>query len=187
VVQQDRILNIPNVLTLARIILTPFIVFAILEKQPVMALLLMGVAGLTDMLDGAIARYFNQRSTVGAFMDPLADKLMLISTIVTLYMIDQIPLFLFLAVVFRDIIIVVGAIAYEMVTHKLEMQPSMTSKITTVLQITLVLTVLAEMAWQIPGELFQQIAIWLAFAFTCISGVHYMVVWMRKAVSAEED
>jgi len=186
VVQQDRILNIPNVLTLARIILTPFIVFAILEKQPVMALLLMGLAGLTDMLDGAIARYFNQRSTVGAFMDPLADKLMLISTIVTLYMIGRIPLFLFLAVVFRDIIIMVGAIAYEMVTHKLEMQPTMTSKITTVLQINLVLTVLTEMAWQMPGEMFQQAAIWLAFAFTCMSGIQYMVVWMRKAVSAEK-
>ena len=184
---KDRILNIPNVLTLARIILTPFIVFAILEEQPVMALLLMGVAGLTDMLDGAIARYLDQRSTVGAYMDPLADKLMLISTIVTLYMIDQLPLFLFLAVVFRDIIIMVGAIAYEMVTHQLEMQPSMTSKITTALQITLVLTVLAEMAWQIPGELFQQVAIWLTFAFTCMSGVHYMVVWMRKAVTAEEN
>ncbi len=184
---QDRILNIPNVLTLARIILTPFIVFAILENQPVMALILMGIAGLTDMLDGAIARYFNQRSTVGAFMDPLADKLMLISTIVTLHMIDQIPLFLFLAVVFRDIIIMFGAIAYEMVTHQLEMQPSMTSKITTFFQITLVLTVLGEMAWQIPGEPFQQITIWLTFAFTCISGVQFMVVWTRKAVSAEED
>jgi len=187
VAQQDRILNIPNVLTLTRIILTPFIIFAILEKQPVMALWLMGIAGLTDMLDGAIARYFNQRSTVGAFMDPLADKLMLISTIVTLYMINQLPLFLFLAVIFRDIIIMVGAIAYEMVTHKLEMQPSMTSKITTALQITLVLTVLAEMAWHIPGDLFQQVAIWLTFTFTCMSGVHYMVVWMRKAVTAEKD
>jgi cardiolipin synthase len=184
---KDRILNIPNVLTLARIILTPFIVFAILEEQPVMALLLMGIAGLTDMLDGAIARYLDQRSTVGAFMDPLADKLMLISTIVTLYIIDQIPLFLFLAVVFRDIIIMVGAIAYEMVTHQLEMQPSMTSKVTTFLQITLVLTVLAEMAWQVPGDLFQQVIIWLTFAFTCMSGIHYMVVWTRKAVTAEKD
>jgi cardiolipin synthase len=184
---QDRILNIPNILTLARILLTPFIVFAILENQPTMALLLMGVAGLTDMLDGAIARYLNQRSTVGAFMDPLADKLMLISTIVTLYMMNRIPLFLFLAVVFRDIIIMVGAIAYEMVTHKLEMQPLMTSKITTFLQIIMVLAVLAEMAWQAPGEMFQQLMFRLTFAFTFISGVHYMVAWMRKAVSAEGD
>jgi len=186
-VQQDRILNIPNVLTLARILLTPFIVFAILEQQPTLALMLMGAAGLTDMLDGAIARYFNQRSVVGAFMDPLADKLMLISAIGTLYLVGHIPLFLFLAVIFRDIIIIVGAIAYEMVTHQLKMQPSMTSKITTALQILLALTVLAEMAWHVPGDGFKQAVIWATFLFTCISGVQYMIVWMRKAVTAEDD
>jgi len=179
----DRILNIPNMLTLARILITPFIIFAILEHQPVLALILMAVAGFTDMLDGAIARYFNQRSTVGAFMDPMADKLLLISTIVTLYVIEQIPLFLFLSVIFRDVIIVLGAIAYEMVTHKLEIQPSIASKITTFLQITLVLAVLSQMAWQLPGNDILHISIWLTFAFTCLSGVQYMIVWMGKAIS----
>ncbi len=184
---QDRILNIPNMLTLARIIITPFIVYAIIEHQPALALILMGIAGITDMLDGAIARYFNQRSTVGAYMDPLADKLMLISTIVTLYFIGQLPLFLFLAVVFRDMIIMVGALAYEMVTHKLEMQPSISSKITTFLQIMLVLTVLSELAWQWPGDLVLQSVIWLTFALTCISGIQYMIVWMGKAVTDEDS
>jgi len=184
---QDRILNIPNMLTLARIIITPFIVYAIIEHQPVLALILMGVAGITDMLDGAIARYFNQRSTVGAFMDPLADKLMLISTIVSLYFIEQVPLFLFLAVVFRDMIILVGALAYEMVTHRLEMQPTISSKITTFLQIVLVLTVLSDLAWKLPGDAALQSLIWLTFAFTCISGIQYMIVWMRKAVTAEDN
>ncbi|MDQ6969244.1 MAG: CDP-alcohol phosphatidyltransferase family protein [Mariprofundus sp.] len=183
--KQDRILNIPNVLTLGRILITPFIIYAIIEHQAVLALILMAVAGITDMLDGAIARYFNQRSTVGAYLDPMADKLLLISTIVTLYAIDQIPLFLFLAVIFRDVIIVLGAIAYEMVTHKLKIQPSIASKITTFLQITLVLTVLSDMAWQIPGDGILQISIWLTFAFTCISGIQYMVVWMLKAIADE--
>jgi len=183
---QDRILNIPNILTLARIIITPFIVYAIIKHEPAMALILMGVAGITDMLDGAIARYFDQRSTVGAIMDPLADKLMLISTIVSLYLIEQLPAFLFLAVVFRDMIIVVGAIAYEMVTHKLEMQPTISSKITTFLQIMLVLAVLSHMAWQWPEETIIQWVVWLTFAFTCISGLQYMIVWMRKAVTAED-
>jgi len=182
---QDRILNIPNLLTLARILITPFIIYAILEHQAVLALILMAVAGVTDMLDGAIARYFNQRSTVGAYMDPLADKLLLISTIVTLYFIGQIPLYLFLAVIFRDLIIVVGAIAYEMVTRKLEMQPSIASKITTFLQITLVLAVLSEMAWQFPGQDLLQVSIILTFTLTCVSGLQYMVVWMRKAVTDE--
>jgi len=182
---QDRILNIPNILTLARIIITPFIVYTIIEHQPALALILMGIAGITDMLDGAIARYFNQRSTVGAFMDPLADKLMLISTIVSLYFIDQLPAFLFLAVVFRDMIIMVGAIAYELVTHKLEMQPTIASKITTFLQIILVLTVLSDLAWHLPDNWMLQSMIWLTFAFTCISGLQYMIVWMRKAVTDE--
>jgi len=182
---QDRILNIPNVLTLARILITPFIIYAILEHQAVLALVLMAIAGVTDMLDGAIARYFNQRTTVGAYIDPMADKLLLISTIVTLYLIGQIPLFLFLAVIFRDVIIVLGAIAYEMITHKLEIQPSIASKITTFLQITLVLVVLSEMAWQVPGADVMYLSIWLTFAFTCISGIQYMIVWMRKAVTDE--
>jgi len=182
---QDRILNIPNLLTLARILITPFIIYAILEQQAVLALILMAAAGVTDMLDGAIARYFNQRSTVGSYMDPLADKLLLISTIVTLYFIDHLPLYLFLAVIFRDLIIVVGAIAYEMVTHKLEMQPSIASKVTTFLQITLVLAVLSDMAWQFPGQNVLELSILLTFAFTCISGLQYMVVWMRKAVTDE--
>ncbi len=184
---QERILNIPNLLTLGRILLTPFIIYAILKHQPVLALLLMVIAGLTDMLDGAIARYFNQRSIVGAYMDPLADKLMLIGSFVTLFVIDQIPLFLFIAVVFRDVVIIIGAIAYELVTHKLEMEPSMASKATTFLQIIFVLATLADMAWQLPGDTIQFGLLWLTFAFTCLSGIQYMVVWMKKAVTAEDS
>jgi len=185
--RNERILNVPNLLTLARILLTPFIVYAIIEQQPALALMLMAAAGLTDMLDGAIARLFNQRSTVGAYMDPLADKLMLISSIVTLYTMDMIPLFLFLAVIFRDLIIVIGAIAYEIVTHKLEMRPTITSKITTFLQILLVLAVLSDAAWHIwPTPWLDELA-WLTFALTVISGVQYMVVWMGKAVRDEQS
>ncbi len=183
--QQERILNLPNFLTLSRILLTPFIVYAILEHQPAMALLFMAVAGLTDMLDGAIARIFNQRSTVGAYMDPLADKLMLISAIVTLYTMDQIPLFLFLAVIFRDLIIVIGAIAYEIVTHQLEMTPTITSKITTFLQIMIVLLILANAAWNILPLWMVSAVAWLTFVMTVLSGVQYMIVWMEKAVRNE--
>jgi len=180
---QERILNIPNLLTLARILLTPFIIYAILIHEAKFALLLMAIAGLTDMLDGAIARYFNQRSIVGAYMDPLADKLMLIGSFVTLYVIGEIPLFLFIAVVFRDVVIIIGAIAYELVTRKLVMEPSMASKATTFMQIVFVLATLSGMAWQLPGEMTQQVLVWLTFALTCLSGIQYMVVWMCKAVS----
>ena len=179
-----NILNIPNILTLGRILVTPFIVYAILRGQPELALILMVAAGITDMLDGAIARYFNQRTTVGAYLDPLADKLMLISGFVTLFLIDQVPLFLFLAVIFRDVVIVLGALAYEMVTHQLKMEPSMISKVTTFMQIICVAALILDLAYPL-NELLMQAMVWSTFAVTCISGIHYMLVWTRKAASEE--
>jgi len=179
------ILNIPNILTLARIIVTPVIVYAILSGEAVMALVLMVAAGITDMLDGAIARYFDQRTTVGAYLDPLADKLMLISMFVTLFIIGKVPLFLFLAVVFRDAIIVLGAMAYEMVTHSLKMEPSMISKVTTFMQIVYVVTMLLHMAHPLGGQWIQGV-VWTTFVVTCISGLHYMLVWTRKATFEEK-
>jgi len=149
-----------------------------------MALILMIAAGITDMLDGAIARYFDQRTTVGAYLDPLADKLMLISMFVTLFIIGEVPLFLFLAVIFRDVIIVVGAMAYEMVTHSLKMEPSMASKATTFMQIIYVVTLLLHMAYPL-GEPWIEVVTWSTFAVTCISGLHYLLVWTRKAVTEE--
>ena len=150
-----NILNIPNILTLGRIVITPIIVYAILRGEPEFALALMIAAGITDMLDGAIARYFDQRTTVGAYLDPLADKLMLISTFVALFMIDEVPLFLFLAVVFRDAVIMLGALAYEMVTHQLKMEPSMVSKVTTFMQIVCVATMILDLAFPLNELLMQ--------------------------------
>ena len=180
-----KVLNIPNLLTLFRIVLTPVIVFAVLSQQPKLALGLMVTAGVTDMLDGAIAKHFNQRTTVGAFMDPLADKLMLISCIVTLFLVGQVPLFLFLAVIFRDVIIMGGALAYELVTHRLEMRPSLISKATTMMQIVYVVAVLIQMAFPISA-LLVLVILWVTFALTCVSGVHYMLAWTLKAVRATE-
>ena len=95
------------------------------------------------------------------------------------------PLFLFLAVIFRDVIIVIGAILYEVVTHKLEMRPTLTSKATTFLQIALVLVTLVDPLLALPGWL-KPAVIWLTFAFTCISGVQYMLLWTIKAGRPKE-
>lgn len=179
-----RILSIPNLLTVLRIILTPVVVYAILSDQAWLALALMVAAGVTDMLDGAIARYFNQRTTVGAYLDPLADKIMLISMFVTLFTVDRVPLFLFLAVVFRDVVIVLGAVAYEMVTRSLTMQPSLISKATTFMQIVYVALVLLNMATPLENG-WLDVVTWLTFIVTCISGLHYLVVWTRKAANVE--
>ena len=97
----------------------PIIVYAILIEHAMAALILLIIAGLTDGLDGYWAKRFNQATKIGAYLDPIADKLMLLGMIIALFIIDQVPLYLFLAVVFRDVIIVGGAIAYELVTHRL--------------------------------------------------------------------
>ncbi|MDQ6967114.1 MAG: CDP-alcohol phosphatidyltransferase family protein [Mariprofundaceae bacterium] len=180
----QRLLNVPNMLTLARIIMTPVIVYMVLSDQAWLALVLMVIAGITDMLDGAIARYFNLRTTVGAYLDPMADKILLISLFVTLFIVEQVPLFVFLAIIFRDLIIVVGAITYEIVTHRLTMQPSFVSKATTFIQIIYVVLLLLNMAIVIPVMLLQ-ISMWLTFVLTCASGLHYLISWTGKAAKQE--
>jgi len=181
-----QVINIPNLLTLGRILLTPVIVYFILQGQPIQALVFMAVAGLTDMLDGAIAKHWNMQTTVGAYLDPLADKLMLVSTIVCLFYVDEVPLFVFLAVVFRDAIIIGGAALYELVTRRLRMEPTFLSKATTTVQIFYVLFALLHMAYGIDEGL-MQIVIRLTFAITVVSGVQYMVLWTLKAMHMEED
>jgi len=179
-----EVINIPNLLTLGRILLTPVIVYFILIGKPIHALVFMAVAGLTDMLDGAIAKHCNMQTKVGAYLDPLADKLMLVSTIVCLFYVDEVPLFVFLAVIFRDAIIIGGAALYELVTRRLRMEPTFLSKTTTTAQIIYVLLSLLHMAHGFP-ELLMQLAVWLTFGFTVASGVQYMVLWTLKAVHEE--
>jgi len=176
----QHVLSIPNFLTLLRIIMTPVIVYLVIEHQPWFALGLMIAAGITDMLDGLIARYCNQRTTVGAYLDPIADKLMLISLIIALYHMDQVPLFLFLAIVFRDAIIVIGAIAYEIVTHKLKMEPSFASKATTASQIIYIVLSLLNMATPIDAW-WLSVSLWITFCLTFASGLHYLILWTQKA------
>jgi len=180
-----NIINIPNLLTLSRILITPFLVYSILMRKPELALSLLVVAGLTDLFDGLLAKYFQQQTDIGALLDPVADKLMLVSCIVVLFNIDQVPAFLFLAVIFRDVIIIMGAVAYEMVTHRLKMQPSMFSKITTVMQIIYIAFVLLNMAMPV-ASLLMSLLTWLTFGITCLSGLHYMVSWTLKAMHSED-
>ena len=182
---KQNIINFPNLLTLSRILITPFLVYAILIQKAELALALLIIAGLTDMLDGLWAKHFQQQTDIGAMLDPVADKLMLVSCIVVLFNIDRVPAFLFLAVIFRDAIIIIGAVAYEIVTHRLKMQPSLLSKATTVTQIIYVAVVLLNMA--VPVIPFMMVSItWLTFGLTCISGLHYMVSWTLKAMLSED-
>lgn len=151
------------------------------------AMAIMAVAGITDGLDGYLARRFDWRSRLGALLDPLADKLLMMASYVTLGYLGHIPLWLTVLVVGRDVVIMTGAAAYYRLTGHLEMDPTALSKANTALQVALVVVMvgalagLAVPAWALAG------IVWLVAAFTLASGLHYVWLWSRKARRALDE
>ncbi len=140
----SRLINIPNLLTLLRILLVPVFVMAVLYGYMDAALIIFVIASITDAFDGLIARLFHQKSVIGSYLDPVADKTLIIAVYLCLAVTDIIPVWLTVIVISRDIIILAGFmivffIAKERIT---EVKPSIISKITTFLQLTSVFFVL---------------------------------------------
>lgn len=169
--------TIPNMLTVSRILLTPGFVMAYATQNFRLAWLLFAVAGFTDALDGALARLLKQRSQLGAMLDPLADKVLLVTSFICLAINGWIPVWLATLAVSRDAIIVGGLAVLHFwgVDVKSRIRPIWSSKLTTTAQIGLVLFVMLERTfeWQVPtlgGWLVS-----LTAALTIISGVHYVI------------
>ncbi len=168
-------MNIPNLLTILRILLTPILVILILQRRLDSATGLFAIAAVTDALDGLIARRFNQKTQTGAILDPVADKFLLTSAYLTLSAIDLIPAWLTILVISRDVIIVTGIIILFLFQNGVAIRPSLISKATTVFQL---LTILLVMAHDHLGIITSgiQLVYWLTAALTVISGLHYMAV-----------
>jgi len=178
---------LPNALSIIRIILTVPIVIALLKGQYLLTISLFLLAGLTDALDGWIAKQFSFQSRLGSILDPMADKILLTCTFLTLYWVEILPLWLLLLICVRDVIIVAGALGYflgEITGSRDLLQPSLISKFNTVLQIALVLFLLLI---QVNLEL----AEWLEIVFiivatsTALSGADYMWLWTKKFILQE--
>jgi cardiolipin synthase len=139
-------------------------------------------AGISDAIDGFLARRLKARSEIGAYLDPLADKCLLVSSYVTLGYQNHIESWLVILVVFRDVLIIGGAILYQTLTQSLTVQPLLISKLNTVLQIALIGFVLARLGLGIgDGGLTQ----WLGYAVaasTLASGAAYVAVWGRRVL-----
>ena len=166
-------MNIPNMLTIMRILLTPLFVIFLLRDMFSFALLVFSIAAISDGLDGLLARYFNQYSVLGAYLDPIADKLLLVSAFVSLAVLKIIPPWLTVIVISRDIMIVIGILIFAMTDIPIEMKPSLVSKCTTVAQLfTIFLTLLDP---QIPGaQTIKQLLFWITAGLTITSGLHYI-------------
>jgi cardiolipin synthase len=176
--RNDYALNIPNVLTLVRILMTPLFIILLIRTHYALALAVFTLAGITDGLDGFLARVFNQKTALGAFLDPIADKLLLTSAYAALGIQQVLPAWLSVIVISRDILIVVGILVLTLLQVSFESQPSTISKCTTVAQLTTVF--LALLAIQAPGIRHALLPLYgLSAALTVCSGLHYVYVGIR--------
>jgi cardiolipin synthase len=174
--------DIPNLLTVLRIFLTVPVIWMLLEREFAWALLLFGVAGVSDGLDGYLAKRYGWESRLGSLLDPLADKALLVSSFLSLGWLGLIPTWLVLLVILRDLVIVTGALVYHFEVEQLEAAPSLISKLNTLTQILLVLVVVCA-AGPLPlPESIAAILIWVTLVTTLASGASYVWIWGRKAL-----
>jgi len=167
-------MTIPNALTLIRIILTPVIVWLLLDARLNYALVVFFIAGLTDGLDGLIARLFHQKTKLGAYLDPLADKLLLVSSFILLGHLGLVPVWLTVVIVSRDALILLGMMTLMFHNVAVEIKPSIVSKLTTVVQLLTVLLVLSSSYHSISRWVYSVLFL-LAATFSVASGLQYVV------------
>jgi len=169
--------QIPNLLTLLRIAACPVLVLLLRDRAYDLAMALFLFAGITDGLDGYIAKRYNCVSGLGAILDPIADKLLIASAYIMLAILEDIPFWLLVAVMFRDLVIVVGYLVLVMMGDEVPMKPSYISKVNTFLQISLVIAVLGGKAdWLHIPPLLDALVIGVLIT-TVVSGSHYVWSW----------
>ncbi len=166
-------LNIPNSLTLLRILLIPVFVGLMLYEWSEWALAALLLAGLTDALDGTIARAANQRTRLGMYLDPLADKLLLTSGFVTLSALHLVPLWVVILVVSRDVMLLAGTLLAQLTDSPVDISPTMLGKGTTALQLAYLVLVVVLVSRQMDVRLLQPL-LYLMVGLTAASGFHYL-------------
>ena len=170
-------MGLANWLTVLRILLIPVFVSLLVYRKPGLALIVFVTAALTDLLDGYVARRQGLQSRLGAFLDPMADKLLLVSSFVTLTWLKALPFWIAAVVISRDLILMFGALMIHMAGGHIYPRPSRAGKIATFFQVLTVLTGLASRFVHVGGTL--RAVMWLAAAFTIVSGLQYIVQGMR--------
>jgi cardiolipin synthase len=170
-------MNIPNFLSLLRIILVPVIVIFLIQGLYAKALIVFVIAGLTDALDGALARFLNKQTELGSFLDPLADKILLSTSFISLAIFGLIPSWLAVIVISRDFIILLGLLILSMMSVTYEIKPVFVSKVTTTLQIATVFfaLLLKTVTYDIISYDWIVILSWLTASFTVFSGLIYII------------
>ena len=190
----SRIVTVPNLLTVFRMVLIPVFVSLLFYQRFLLALGVFAMAGVTDGLDGLLARRFNQKSQLGTILDPIADKLMLVTAFVVLSMRSvfpqpmpshlPIPFWVTIAVISRDVLIIVGAAAINIVTGFRGFRPSMLGKVNTVIQITAIGIIMFAASVPYGTGYYLPTLYATVFGFAILSGAHY-VFFVSKLVNED--
>lgn len=174
--------QIPNLITVIRILLVVPIAWALVARKLNLAIALFVLAAVSDAADGFLAKRFSWQSELGSILDPIADKVLMMTAFVTLALLGWVPLWLMVAAVLRDVIIVGGAAAYRFFVGPLRAHPTAVSKINTLCQALFILTIVTRAAVDLPPAWVTMALGGLVFATIVVSGIDYVVVYARRAV-----
>ena len=177
----DYLRHLPNVISVARIVLVGPIVWSLIEGRFTLAIWLFVAAGASDGLDGFLAKRFGWSSRLGGILDALADKLLLVSTFVCLWWLGVFPWWLVLSILARDLVIVTGATVYNFRIEAVQPEPSLISKLNTVLQIALAAAGVARLGFGVIPDAVIQALIWAVMLTVLLSGTGYVREWSRRA------
>jgi len=177
-------LSIPNLITLARILIVPVVVWAIASNQMLFAFLLFAAAGVSDAVDGFLAKRFGMTSELGRYLDPLADKVLIVAIYVALGIADALPRWLVILVVSRDLLIVGGVIFSWLIDKPVSVKPHPVSKLNTAAQLVLVALVLAALGFGFDAGTWLTVTMAAVAVLTLASVSVYLREWVRHMGAA---
>ncbi|BCJ90869.1 CDP-diacylglycerol--glycerol-3-phosphate 3-phosphatidyltransferase [Terrihabitans soli] len=172
-------INLPNLITVLRLFAVPIVIWTILAGYPQAAFWIFLAAGISDGIDGYLARRWNQRTELGAYLDAIADKALLVSIFITLAIVQLIPVWLAIAVVSRDLMIVGAVILSWLMDHPVTIKPLYISKLNTVAQIGFAAAALGLVGFGLQGAEWLLIGGYVTGILTVLSALAYLAAWMR--------
>ena len=179
-------MTLPNFISVARLLLVPVLVWALIHGAFVTAFAVFVVAGLSDAVDGLIARQFRLQTTLGTYLDPLADKALLGAIFIGLGVLGRLPDWLVVTVVSRDLLIVAAVLLSYVMGHPVTVRPIPVSKLTTLAQIILAGTALAEPAFRLNLGLWLDLMIGMTALLTVLSAATYLLDWLRHMAAGDD-
>ena len=171
-------INLPNFITLGRVIAVPIVFWLLLIGESKAAFLVFVAAGISDAVDGFLAKRFNLQTELGAYLDPLADKLLIVSIYIALGVRQEIPLWLVVAVVTRDILILSAVMLSWGLNHPVLIRPLAVSKLNTLSQLLLASFVLADLGFNLGFEQTRVVLVWITGILTSLSLAAYLRAWL---------